>query len=88
MTEKPRQPAQPPSGGEPADPNEPDLRFRTEVSAEEQAAAHAVLVKMLAEHVDADESELVEQSDRWVRAAGAVRSPLSAGPGRWSSYGR
>ncbi|WP_308796756.1 acyl-CoA carboxylase epsilon subunit [Agromyces silvae] len=69
--------------------NEPDLRFLTDVSAEEAAAVTAVLVAVLADRGAAPEAPArPRDTGRWVRAAGATRTPFQPGPGRWSSWGR
>ncbi|MDR5706670.1 acyl-CoA carboxylase epsilon subunit [Agromyces aerolatus] len=69
--------------------NEPDLRLLTEVSAEEAAAVTAVLVAVLADRAAASSAPTsTRDAGRWVRAGGAMRTPLQPGPGRWSSWGR
>jgi hypothetical protein len=69
--------------------NEPDLRFLTDVSAEEAAAVTAVLVAVLADRGEGlTSSAAPRDTGRWVRAAGATRTPFHPGPGRWSSWGR
>ncbi|WP_350347339.1 acyl-CoA carboxylase epsilon subunit [Agromyces sp. G08B096] len=69
------------------DTTAPDLRFLTSVSAEEAAAATAVLLAAMAEHTDTPTAATGDDR-RWVRGAGALRAPLTAGPGRWASWGR
>lgn len=68
--------------------NEPDLRFLTQVSAEEAAAVTAVLLAALADRGDARVARAPGDTGRWVRAAGGTRTPFHPGPGRWSTWGR
>lgn len=69
--------------------NEPDLRFLTEVSAEEAAAVTAVLLAVLADaEAGRPAAAAPRDTGRWVRAAGAVRTPFQPGPGRWNAWGR
>jgi hypothetical protein len=68
--------------------NEPDLRFQTDVSPEEAAAVTAVLLAVLAESGDDHPAAAAPRdTGRWVRAAGAVRTPFQPGPGRWNTWG-
>ncbi|MFN4000549.1 acyl-CoA carboxylase subunit epsilon [Microcella sp.] len=51
---------------------------------EELAAAHSVIVAVLAERA-ARGAELIEPPvDRWSRGARALRTPLAPGPGAWA----
>jgi hypothetical protein len=68
--------------------NEPELRFLSAVSPEEAAAVTAVLLATLAERGDATAPAAPRDTRRWVRTAGALRSPFQPGPGRWTAWGR
>ena len=69
--------------------NAPDLKFLTAVSAEEAAAVTAVLLAALADRGEpAASAGTARDAGRWLRSAGAMRSPFRPGPGRWNALGR
>ncbi|MRG60532.1 acyl-CoA carboxylase subunit epsilon [Agromyces sp. CFH 90414] len=70
------------------EPQFPDIRFLTPVDAEEAAATTAVLAAAIAAAPAVTEAAPSRDDRRWVRAGGAIRMPLTAGPGRWNSLGR
>ncbi|WP_127792882.1 acyl-CoA carboxylase epsilon subunit [Agromyces sp. LHK192] len=66
----------------------PAIGFLTPVTDHEAAATTAVLTAVLAQA--SAEAPSAEDRDHaaWIRGAGALRTPLTPGHGRWAAWGR
>jgi hypothetical protein len=52
---------------------------------EELAAAHAVIMAVLAEQAARGAERLEPRADRWRRSARGMRAPIAPGPGAWAA---
>ncbi len=54
-------------------------------SEEELAAAHAVIMAVLAEQASRGAERVAAPVDRWQRSARAMRAPIAPGAGAWAA---
>ncbi|MDQ0895383.1 hypothetical protein [Agromyces ramosus] len=64
------------------------FRFVSRVDPEDAAAVTAVLLGAVDDELSAAASAAEPGRDQWVRSAGALRTPIDVGHGRWQRAAR